>query len=166
MRLASTLTLCAFLASGCAPTATLATPAPTPAATATPSPTKPVTSQAQLPAPTYARWAIDKAPPGDPARPYFFELFYDGIATGFRVVDANGQVVLRLPIQGSGIFGPETCLVSARPPGKTENATWISMDAAMYQQFTANAATYRVEADSVGGVVVTVPLTDSGCRRL
>lgn len=57
-------------------------------------------------------------------------------------------------------------MVSARPPGKTENATWISMDAATYQQFAANAAAYRVEADSVGGVVVTVPLTDSGCRRL
>ncbi|MDQ2952369.1 MAG: hypothetical protein M3R54_08915 [Chloroflexota bacterium] len=164
MRLASTLALSAVLVSGCAPAATLATPSPTPTATSTASQTKPVTNQASLPAPTYARWAIDKS--DFPGRPYLLELYYDGIATSFRIIDATGLVILRLPIAGSGVFGTETCMVSARPPGKTEGATWISIDAATYQQFVATAASYRVEADSVGGVVVTVPLTDSGCRRV
>ncbi len=154
------------LVSSCAPAATSATPTPTLAGSATPSPTKPVSTQASLPAPTHVRWAVDKGSVDDPARPYLLELLYDGTAMGFRVIDASGRLVLQFPIAGSGIFGPETCLVSARPPGKSENATWRSIDEATYREFAANASTYRVEADKVGGGVVTLQLEDSGCHRI
>ena len=133
--------------------------------TANPTLTKPpIASQAPLPAPTYVRWAIDKT--GFADRPYFLDLFYDGVATNFRIVDSSGQVVLRVPIAGSGVFGPETCAVRARPPGKSEGFTHLVIDAETLQRFTANAASYRVEADSVGGRSVTVPLTDGDCRTL
>src|SRR2546427_11993066 len=104
-----------------------------PAATATVSPIPSATititlgTPEPLAPPTYVRWAVDRA--GDAAGSYFFDLFYDGVATGFRVLDASGKVVLRLPIAGSGIFGPETCVVRARPSGKEANATWIGIDA-------------------------------------
>ncbi len=52
----------------------------------------------------------------------------------------------------------------ARTPGKTEGFTYLLVDAATLQRFTANASAYRIEADSVGGRTATVPLTDSGCR--
>jgi hypothetical protein len=108
------------------------------------------------------RWAVDKS--GDPARPYFLDLIYDGVATSFRILDGAGQVVLRVPIAGSGVFGPDTCAVRARPAGKSEGFTYLVIDAPTLERFVANASSYRVEADSVGGRTVTVPLTDSGCR--
>jgi hypothetical protein len=100
------------------------------------------------------------------SRAPFLDLFYDGVATNFRVLDASGQVVVRVPIAGSGIFGPETCAVRQHPPGKTEGFTYLSVDAETAQRFTANPSAYRVEADSVAGRTVTVPLTDTGCRAL
>jgi len=155
--------LAALLLGACASTS-VAAPSPTPISspTAFPSVTKPAFTQAPLPPPTYVRWAIDKS--NDPSRPYLLVLIYDGIATDFRIVDGTGTVVLRVPIMGSGIFGPEMCAVKARAPGKLEGFTSISIDAAALQQFTSNAATYKAEADSVGLTTVTVPLTDSGCR--
>jgi hypothetical protein len=146
----------------CSSTSTLT--AATPAVTPSPSPTpaKPSFTQEPLAPPTYVRFAVDRGI--DPSRPYFLDLFYDGVATNVRVLDASGQVALRVPIAGSGIFGPETCAVRARPPGKTEGHTYISVDAETVQRLTADASVYRVEADSVGGRTVTVPLTDSGCR--
>ena len=137
-----------------------ATVSPIPSATitvtlATPEPLAP---------PTYVRWAVDRA--GDAAGSYFLDLFYDGVATGFRVLDASGNVVLRLPIAGSGIFGPETCMVRARPSGKQVNATWMRIDAVGREHFEHDGATYRVEADTPGGRTLTLPLTDSGCRPL
>lgn len=124
--------------------------------------TKPVSTEEPLGSPTYVRWAVDKSAVAE--RPYFLVLVYDGIATNFRVVEGSGNVVLRVPVAGSGIFGPETCAVRARTPGKTEGFTYLLVDAATLQRFTANASAYRIEADSVGGRTATVPLTDSGCR--
>jgi hypothetical protein len=100
------------------------------------------------------------------SRAPFLDLFYDGVATNFRVLDASGQVVVRVPIAGSGIFGPETCAVRQHPPGKTEGFTYLSVDGETVQRLTANPSAYRVEADSVAGRTVTVPLTDTGCRAL
>jgi hypothetical protein len=71
-----------------------------------------------------------------------------------------------VPIAGSGIFGAESCAVKARPPGKAEGFTYLVVDAEALQRFMTNASSYRVEADSVGGRTVTVPLTDSGCRAI
>lgn len=129
--------------------------------TAEPPVTKPPSTQVPLPTPSHVRWAVDRT--GDPTRPYFLDFFFDGVATSFRVVDGSGQVVLRVPIAGSGIFGPDTCVVRVPQPGKTENATWISVDAVTLEHFIRDAATYRIEADVIGGSV-TLPLTDSGCR--
>lgn len=134
------------------------------AATATPTPerTKPfaVTQQPIAP-PTYARWAIDGGS-ADGDR-HLFVLFYDSPATGFRLIDASGSVVLQIPIAGSGIFGADTCVSSAQRP--REVITWAGLDAATYQRILANIATYRLEADAVAGPTVTVPLSDTGCRR-
>lgn len=142
----------------CCSTPTLATPTPTASGTiATPTPTPD-----RLAPPTYVRWAVDKSASAE--RPYLLVLIYDGVATNFRVIDGSGQVVLRVPIAGTGVFGPETCAVRARSPGKAEGFTWLSVDADGLQRFTANASSYRIEADSVAGRTVTVALTDSGCR--
>jgi hypothetical protein len=143
-----------------APALTAATVSPTPSATiaataGTPDPLAP---------PTYVRWGVDKS--GDSARPYFLDLFYNGVATSFRVIDAAGKVVLQLPIAGSGIFGPETCIVRARPGGKEVNATWMLLDVVGREHFEHDGPTYRVEVDTVGGRTLTLPLTDSGCRPL
>jgi len=123
---------------------------------------EPICQTLQIAPPTYVRWAVDKT--GDHVRPYFLDLFYDGTATNYRIIDGSGQVVLRVPISGSGIFGPETCVSSARPGGKVENATWIAIDANTPWRFIAEAVNYQVQADSVSGSTVTVPLSDSGCR--
>ncbi len=142
------------------PTRVFHAPSPAPT-TSAPSISKPPSIQAPLPLPTYVRWAVDKS--SDAGRPYLLVLIYDGVATNFRIVDVAGQVVLRVPIAGSGVFGSETCAVKARPAGKTEGFTFISIDASALQQFVTNAASYKAEADTVGATV-TVPLSDSGCR--
>jgi hypothetical protein len=131
-------------------------------ATATSSLTsaKPTSAQELLAPPTYVRWAVDRSGAAD--RPYFLDFFYDGVATGFRVLDGSSQVVLRVPIAGSGIFGPETCMVRTR--ARTEGATYVVLDAEALQRFTANASSYRIEADSVSGRTVPLLLSDSGCR--
>jgi hypothetical protein len=139
-------------------------------ATATPSAsatiaqvTKPPSSQPPLPAPTYTKWGIDRQ--GPPDRPYQFELYYDGVASGFRIVDAAGRLVLQLGIAGSGIFGPDTCMVVTSPGGKSQNATWRIIDEATLQDLTARGASYHVEVDTIGQGTITLPLVDTGCRR-
>ena len=144
------------------PTLAVATATVSPISSATITDT--VGTPEPLAPPTYVRWAVDRT--GDAAGSYFLDLFYDGIATGFRVLDASGKVVLRLPIAGSGIFGPETCVVRARPSGKQVNATWMRTDAVGREHFEHDGATYRVEADTPDGRTLTLPLTDSGCRPL
>ena len=126
-------------------------------------PTKPPSSQPPLPAPTYTRWGVDRQGPLD--RPYQFELYYDGGASGFRIVDASGRLVLQLPIAGSGVFGPDTCMVVTSPGGKSQNATWRIIDEPTLQDLTANGARYHVEVDTIGHGTVTLPLVDTGCRR-
>jgi len=125
--------------------------------------TKPLFSQPPLPPPTRVLWAIDRTGLAD--RPYFFELHYDGMASGFRVIDTSGQLVLQLPIAGSGVFGPETCLYTLDKDGKITNGTWRSIDDATYRDFVAFAASYRVEVDTIGYGTITLPLGDTGCRR-
>ena len=140
----------------------LATVAPSPSATIA-QVTKPPSSQPPLPAPTYTKWGIDRQGPAD--RPYQFELYYDGNASGFRIVDAAGRLVLQLPIAGSGIFGPDTCMVVTSPGGKSQNATWRIIDEATLQDLTAHGASYQVEVDTIGHGTITLPLVDTGCRR-
>src|SRR6266550_7280605 len=136
------------------------TASPTSAPTLTPEVTKPPVSQAPLPAPTHVKWAIDHS--DQPGR-HLFELHYDGSAMGFRVVDNAGRLVIVLPIAGSGIFGPETCMVTARTG--TDAATWVGVDEPIYQDLLAHAASYRVEVETIGHGTITLPLVDTGCRR-
>jgi len=154
----------ALLIAACSSTPTL----PVAAATVSPIPSAAITNTVGTPEPlappTYVRWAVDRT--GDAAGSYFLDLFYDGVATGFRVLDASGNVVLRLPIAGSGIFGPETCMVRAGRSGKQVNATWIRIDVVEREHFERDGATYRVEADIPDGRTLTLLLTDSGCRPL
>jgi hypothetical protein len=141
-----------------------ASPSPSPApATRTLAPTKPPFTQRPLPAPTRVRWGVD--PSGIAGRAHFIELYFDGSASGFTVIDATGAPVLRFPIAGSGIFGLETCMVTTREGGKRENATWISVDDATLDAFARNANGYRVEAEGIGVPNVVLPLEFSGCRR-
>ncbi|HEU5287734.1 MAG TPA: hypothetical protein VFV20_04975 [Candidatus Limnocylindria bacterium] len=138
-----------------------ATPAPSPAATTRSAEiTKPPQPSQVLPPPTYARWAIDQS--ADPSK-RLFVLFYDAPALGFRLLDAAGEVIVRVPIAGSGIFGPDTCVASAHRAN--EITTWAGVDEPTYRRILANIATYRLEADAVGGPTVTIPLSDSGCRK-
>jgi hypothetical protein len=142
-----------------------ATASPTASASTRPEQTKPPgvdTTQPQLPLPTSIRWAVDKGSPDDPQHRSLFELFFDGNASGFRVVDAGGSMVLRFPIAGSGVFGPETCMARARKP--QEIATWIAVDQATLDLFVQRYGSYRVIADGIPAGQVTLPLTDSGCR--
>ncbi len=125
--------------------------------------TKPPFSQPPLPAPTYTRWGVDKM--GPPDRPYFFEVYYDGGATGFRIVDGAGRLVLQLPIAGSGVFGPDTCPVVTSPGGKSQNSTWRTIDEQTLQDLTTHGASYHVEVDTIGHGTITLPLVDTGCRR-
>ena len=136
------------------------TASPTSAPTLTPEVTKPPVSQAPLPAPTHVKWAIDHS--DQPGR-HIFELHYDGSATGFRVVDDAGRPLIAVSIAGSGIFGPETCIVAARTG--TDTATWVGVDEPTYQDLLAHAASYRVEVETIGHGTVTLPLVDTGCRR-
>lgn len=136
-----------------------------PAAQAAASPSATRTSPTAVPTqapPTQVRWAIDRGP--DAARPYLLELLYDNVATGFRIIDTSGQVSLRFPISGSGVFGSDSCVGRAERADKAVRFTYLLIDATTYEKFSADAATYRVEADSVAQQVVTLPLTDSGCR--
>ena len=142
-----------------------ATASPSGSATVRPEQTKPPgidTTQPQLPLPTAVRWAVDKGSPDDPQHRSLLELFFDGNALGFRVVDGAGTVVLRFPIAGSGIFGPETCMARVRKP--QENSTWIAVDQATLDLFVQRYASYRVIADGIPAGQVTLPLADSGCR--
>ena len=121
---------------------------------------KPTVSQAPLPAPTHVKWAIDHS--DQPGR-HIFELHYDGSAMSFRVVDDAGRLVIVLPIAGSGIFGPETCMAVAKTG--TDTATWVGVDEATYEDLLVHAASYRVEVETIGHGTVTLPLVDTGCRR-
>lgn len=136
------------------------TASPTSAPTIAPEFTKPPVSQAPLPPPTHVRWAIDHS--DQPGR-HLFELHYDGTAMGFRVVDATGGVLIVVPIAGSGIFGPETCMVAAK--AGADVATWVGVDEATYQDLLAHAASYLVEVETIGHGTTTLPLVDTGCRR-
>ena len=138
-----------------------ASPSVRPSATASPEVTKPPFTQAPLPLPTTVRWAVDRGSPDDPQHRSFLELFFDGAAYGFRVVDASVNVVLRFPIAGSGIFGPETCVARVRPQA---GVTWIAVDQATLDLFMERYRTYRVVAEGIPAGEVTLDLIDSGCR--
>lgn len=133
---------------------------PTAAATASAEITKPPFSQPPLAAPTHVSWAIDQT--DEPDR-HLFELYYDGSAMAFRVVDASDRQLVVLPIAGSGIFGPETCMATAKEGNS--NATWVSVDEPTYQEMIGRGSSYRVEVETVGQGTITLPLVDTGCRR-
>src|SRR5438477_6250604 len=134
------------------------------APTASPSTSVEITkapfSQPPLAAPTHVRWAIDHA---DQPNRHLFEVYFDRSALGFRVVDATGRQIVVLPIAGSGIFGPETCMAAVR--AADENATWVSVDEPAYQDLLAHGSSYRVEVETIGHGTITLPMVDSGCRR-
>lgn len=134
-------------------------PSPTPSPTATAEQTKPpgLGTQPQLPLVISVRWALDRRSNGT-----LLVLLYEGNASSFRVIDANGTTVLRVPIIGSGIFGPETCVVRARQP--QENTTGVTIDDAALDSFIQRYRTYRVIAEGIPAGEVTLPLVDSGCR--
>lgn len=120
--------------------------------------------QSQLPLPTMVRWAIDKGSPDDPQNRSLLVLFFDGTVQGWRIVDASGGDLFRVPIAGSGIFGPETCVVKARRPN--ENETWIALDRASVERFSQQYRGYRAIAEGVPVGSATLELVDSGCRGM
>jgi hypothetical protein len=153
------------LACGAATTGVDDTAAATTASAAppTPAPTKPPFSQPPLDPPTHVWWAID--PSQQPDR-RLFELHFDGAAMGFRLLDTSGRIVITLPIAGSGIFGPETCIAELTSKAQRRAATWVGIDDPTYQLVVANWPSYRVEVDTIGHGTITLPLEYSGCRRL
>ncbi|MEK6225950.1 MAG: hypothetical protein AABM40_06570 [Chloroflexota bacterium] len=145
---------------GCVPPA--AAPAQSPTA---PTPTEPLPSPPAKPTPdqtpSRVEWAVDGLA-GAP-QPFALELFYDGTAMGFRILSADGGLVVALPIAGSGIFGPDTCVNRVRASA-LHSSTWVAIDAALERRFESEAASYRVETTLLDGRLITVPLADSGCR--
>jgi hypothetical protein len=127
------------------------------------SATKSPDQQRTLPLPTTTRWAIDKPSSNDPQARSLLVLFYDGNAQAWRVVDSSGADVFRIPIQGSGIHGPETCVVMARRPG--EGLTWIPLDSVTIDRFVQQYRSYRAVASGIPTGSATLEMTDSGCRR-
>lgn len=110
------------------------------------------------------RWAIDKGSPDDLQRRSLLVLFYDENARGWRIVDANGTELLRVPIAGSGIFGPETCEVKARRPN--EITTWIALDQASLERFAQDYRSYRAITEGIPTGSATLEIVDSGCRAM
>ena len=100
----------------------------------------------------------------DPQNRSLLVLFYDGTVQGWRIVDASGGDLFRVPIAGSGIFGPETCVVKARRPN--ENETWIALDRASVERFSQYYRGYRAIAEGVPVGSATLELVDSGCRGM
>src|SRR5687767_1771853 len=141
------------------PSATTSTP-PT---AASPSATKPPDQQRTLPLPTTTRWAIDKPSSSDPQGRSLLVLFYDGNAQDWRVVDSSGSELFRMPIQGSGVHGSETCVVTARRPG--EGLTWVPLDSATLDRFVQLYRGYRAVAAGIPTGSATLEMVDSGCRR-
>lgn len=107
------------------------------------------------------RWATDKGSPDDPQRRSLLVLLYDGNAQGWSIVDASGTEQFRVPMAGSGIFGPETCVVKRRP---NEIATWRSLDEATLARFVQGYRTFRAIAEGIPTGSATLELVDSGCR--
>jgi len=158
--------VCAIVTCG-APAATT-TPVPlNTATTATQSPeaTKPFpVVQSQLPLPTTVRWAIDRGSPDDPQRRMLLVLFYDGNAHGWRIIDGSGADLFRVPIAGSGIFGPETCVASARRPN--EITTWVGLDQAAIDRFAQQYRSYRAVGEGIPTGSTTLEMIDTGCRPM
>ena len=143
---------------------------PAPLSASSPTASSPLTSQSPTVTPTHAlsavpthvSWAVDKF--DNAAQPYALVLFFDNGAMGFRIVDSASGMVLQVPIAGSGVFGPQTCMARARPSGKTENSTWIAVDSSTLVHFITNAGSYHVQVIAIDGPSFDLPLTDSGCR--
>jgi hypothetical protein len=165
-RLAILVSLAAALAACGAPPAASATLTPETVTTVPRSPevTKPVTAQTPLPLPTTVRWAVDNGSPDDPQHRSLLVLLYDGTARVWTIVDASGAGVFRVPIAGSGIFGPESCVVKARRPN--EVATWIALDEPSLERFAQRYRSYRATAEGVPTGSATLELVDSGCRAM
>ena len=118
--------------------------------------------RSQLPLPTTVRWAVDKGSPDDPQHRSLLVLFYDGNARGWRIIDPNGDLLFHVPIAGSGIFGPETCVARARR--FDEVTTWIALDRPTLELFLERYRTLRGVAEGIPAGEVTLSLSDSGCR--
>lgn len=91
-------------------------------------------------------------------------LFYDGNAQGWRIIDASGADLFRVPIAGSGIFGPETCVARARRPN--EITTWVALDQLTIDRFAQQYRGYRAVGEGIPTGSVTLEMIDSGCRPL
>jgi hypothetical protein len=157
------LALLALVAACGSPAVSPSSATSTLAAATPPNATKPRDQQRTLPLPTTTRWAIDKPSPNDPQARMLLVLFYDGNAQDWRVVDSSGADVFRIPIQGSGIHGPETCVVTARRPG--EGLTWIPLDPVTIDRFVQHYRSYRAVASGIPSGSATLEMVDSGCRR-
>ena len=153
---------CATLLAACGVTTPRSEPAPSAAATSSAPVAKPTVAQPQLPLPTNVRWLTDKGSPDDPAQRSLLVLLYDGYAQGWQILDATGAVLFRVPIAGSGVFGPDTCLVKTR--SSPENATWLALDQMALARFVREYRGYRAVAEGIPASSVTLELVDSGCR--
>jgi hypothetical protein len=143
------------------PTDIAAAPASTPTPTADRTKPPALVVQPQLQLPTRVRWAIDQGSPDDTLHRSLLVLFYDGQAT-WRIVDASGTLLFRVPIAGSGIFGPETCVSKARQ--QAEVTTWIALDVATLDAFMQRYRTYKAIAEGIPSGEASLELVDSGCR--
>jgi hypothetical protein len=159
--------LAALLLAACgSPASTGGLPSPTLAATPPPvptptlEPTKPPFTQQPLPLPTRVRFAVDLLARA-PDRPLLV-LFADGYASGYHILDSAGNELVSVPIAGSGIFGPETCVSKEEQPH--EFVTWAGVDESVLAKVLAAPRSYRVIADGIPSGQVTLALIDSACR--
>lgn len=108
------------------------------------------------------RFAIDKGSPDDPQARSSLVLFYQGRAESWRIVDQSGDLVLLVPVSGSGKFGPESCV--ARHGGPNITMTWAAIDAATLKRFQQEWPTFRALAAGPLRAGARAELMDTGCR--
>jgi hypothetical protein len=109
-----------------------------------------------------ARAILEGRTADDPQQRSRLVLFFDGQAA-WRILDASGRIVMRVPVPGDEIFGAETCMVTERRP--QENSAWAAIDAATVDALVRDHASYRAIAEGIPGGEVALEFRYTGCRR-
>ena len=117
-----------------------------------------------MPPMTRAEWSADIF--SDSVKVAFYAD--DGHPISLILSDPAGREVGRVPIAGSGVWGPESCVVQVEANGHHAMIGEITMTAAAFHQFETTWSRYVLRAwgspnaDVDPGSVIA--LSDSGCR--
>ena len=116
---------------------------------------------------TRASWSADRV--GTDVKVAFHNL--DGHPVSLLLFDPDGRRVAQIPIAGSGIWGPESCV--AQIDSKGQGVGMIGETTMTSSQFSAfesrwRAYTVRTWGDpgSPANAGAVIALEDSGCRAI